>query len=35
MAALPPLSEPSPPIQPQQDAEPGTRKKRSLFKIGA
>jgi hypothetical protein len=33
MAALPPLSEPSPPIQPQQDNDTGSRKKRSLFQM--
>jgi two-component system cell cycle sensor histidine kinase PleC len=34
MAALPPLSEPSPPIQPPQDPEPNGRKgKRSLFNM--
>jgi hypothetical protein len=34
MAALPPLSEPSPPTQPQQEPEPGVGKgKRSLFKM--
>ena len=34
MAALPPLSEPSPPIQPQPDANTGDRKnKRSLFQL--
>ena len=35
MAALPPLSEPSPPIQPQQDSDTGNRKKRSLFQLRA
>ena len=34
MAALPPLSEPAPPIQPQQDADSSGRKnKRSLFQL--
>jgi hypothetical protein len=34
MAALPPLSEPGPPIQPQQEPESNGRKsKRSLFNI--
>ncbi|MCX7311161.1 MAG: HAMP domain-containing sensor histidine kinase [Alphaproteobacteria bacterium] len=33
MAALPPLSEPSPPIQPQQDADAGPRGKRSMFRM--
>jgi two-component system cell cycle sensor histidine kinase PleC len=36
MAALPPLSEPAPSVQPQQDADPGPRKaKRSLFQMRA
>jgi two-component system, cell cycle sensor histidine kinase PleC len=36
MAALPPLSEPSPPIQPQQEADTASRKnKRSLFQMRA
>jgi hypothetical protein len=35
MAALPPLAEPAPPIQPQQDTDPAHRKnKRSLFQFG-
>jgi two-component system cell cycle sensor histidine kinase PleC len=35
MAALPPLSEPSPPIQPQQEADSSSPKsKRSLFQFG-
>ena len=35
MAALPPLAEPAPPIQPQQDTDPAKRKnKRSLFQFG-
>ena len=34
MAALPPLSEPSPPIQPQEDADSSSRNnKRSLFQL--
>ncbi len=34
MAALPPLAEPAPSVQPQQDADPGPRKaKRSLFQM--
>ena len=33
MAALPPLSEPAPPIQPQAEPELGGRKKRSLFNL--
>jgi hypothetical protein len=34
MAALPPLSEPAPPIQPSQQPEPASRKgKRSLFNL--
>ena len=34
MAALPPLSEPAPPVQPQSDVEiePSPKPKRSLFK---
>jgi two-component system cell cycle sensor histidine kinase PleC len=34
MAALPPLSEPAPPIQPTEDVESAERsKKRSLFQL--
>ena len=37
MAALPPLSEPAPPVQPQSDVEiePSPKPKRSLFKLRA